>query len=36
MRRRASAVEKLEQAQSLVKDITDAAELLELAASEND
>jgi peptide chain release factor 2 len=36
MRRRSTAVEKLEQAQSLEKELTDAAELLELAAMEND
>ena len=36
MRKRAAAVEKLEQAQSLEKELTDAAEMLELAASEND
>jgi len=36
MRKRAAAAEKLEQAQSLVKEITDAAELLEMAAAEND
>jgi peptide chain release factor 2 len=36
MRKRAAAAEKLEQAQSLVKEISDAAELLEMAAAEND
>ena len=36
MRKRAAAAEKLEQAQTLVKEITDAAELLEMAAAEND
>ncbi|HVY30731.1 MAG TPA: peptide chain release factor 2 [Polyangiaceae bacterium] len=36
MRKRAAAAEKLEQAQSLVKELTDAGELLELAATEND
>jgi len=36
MRRRSAAVEKLEQAQSLEKELTDAGELLELAAMEND
>jgi peptide chain release factor 2 len=36
MRRRAAAVEKLEQSQALVKEISDAQELLELGASEND
>src|SRR5260221_366684 len=36
MRRRAAAVEKLEQSQALLKELTDAGELLELAAAEND
>jgi peptide chain release factor 2 len=36
MRRRSAAVEKLEQAQALEKELTDAGELLELAAMEND
>jgi peptide chain release factor 2 len=36
MRRRAAAAEKLEQGQALVKEVADAAELLELAAGEND
>jgi len=36
MRKRAAASEKIEQSDSLVKELTDAAELLELAAAEND
>jgi peptide chain release factor 2 len=36
MRKRSAAAEKLEQAQALVKELTDAGELLELAAMEND
>jgi peptide chain release factor 2 len=36
MRKRAAAAEKLEQAQALEKELTDAGEMLELAASEND
>ena len=36
MRKRAAAAEKLEQAQALVKELTDAGELLELAVAEND
>jgi peptide chain release factor 2 len=36
MRRRAAATDKLEQSQALVKELTDAGELLELAAAEND
>ena len=36
MRKRAAAAEKLEQAQALLKELTDAGELLELAAAEND
>ncbi len=36
MRRRAAAVEKLEQVESLSRDVGDAAELLELGAAEND
>jgi peptide chain release factor 2 len=36
MRKRAAAVEKIEQSDALVKELTDAAELLELAAMEND
>lgn len=36
MRKRAAASEKLELAEKLTRDVTDAAELLELGASEND
>jgi peptide chain release factor 2 len=36
MRRRAAAAEKLEQSQTLFKEVSDASELLELAAGEND
>jgi peptide chain release factor 2 len=36
MRKRAAAADKLEQAQALLKELTDAGELLELGASEND
>ncbi len=36
MRRRSIAVEKLEQIESLTRDVSDAAELLEMAAAEND
>jgi peptide chain release factor 2 len=36
MRKRASAVEKLEMVEKLTRDVSDAAELLELGASEND
>ena len=36
MRRRSAAVEKLEQSQALAKEVTDAAELLELGAAEGD
>jgi peptide chain release factor 2 len=36
MRKRAGAAEKLELAEKLTRDVTDAAELLELGASEND
>jgi len=36
MRKRAAAAEKLEQAQALEKELSDAGELLELAAGEND
>ena len=36
MRKRSAAAEKLEQAQALEKELTDAAEMLELAAGEND
>jgi peptide chain release factor 2 len=36
MRKRASAAEKIEQSDALVKELTDAAEMLELAAMEND
>ena len=36
MRKRAAAAEKLEQAQTLEKELADAGELLELAAGEND
>src|SRR5690349_19159643 len=36
MRKRASAAEKIEQSDALVKELTDAAEMLELAVMEND
>ncbi|HEX6272071.1 MAG TPA: peptide chain release factor 2 [Polyangiaceae bacterium] len=36
MRKRAAAAEKLEMVEKLTRDVTDAAELLELGASEND
>ncbi len=36
MRRRAAALEKIEQSQSLAREVTDALEMLELAAAEGD
>jgi peptide chain release factor 2 len=36
MRKRAAAVEKIESVEKLTRDVTDASELLELGASEND